>query len=165
MDKPSNADAHEPPVLSGEVMTPRRSTRTPLLRSGLTVRQERFATLVAAGSNHTSAYLSSYGPGRKKKTTIYRRAHEIAHMGKVRARVEELRAETSRNARELRMVALFHLRHEMETARSSSVRVSAARTLLRACGPAPKVAGDQKSLRAELEARLRALLPPASSDE
>jgi hypothetical protein len=163
MSKQPNTSA----ALVGE-MPPRRCTRTPTLPSGLTLRQEAFAQNVAAGANHTSAYLASYGAGCKKKTTIYRRAHEIAHLGKVQARIAELRSETSQNSQEMRMYALFQLQHEMMTARSSSARIAAARLLLRACGqPKPdqsKVVGDQKSLRDELEARLHALLPPRSDD-
>jgi hypothetical protein len=168
MDKPSNADAHEPPVLSGEVARPPRSVGGRQYRSApchgdgtMTLKQEAFCQgIVFRGLSLSDAFRGSYDVSRMKPASVHRKACELAQNVKIVARIAKLRAETSQDLRQMRTCILFQLRHEMMTARSSSARIQAAKTLLRACGPAPKVAGDQKSLRAELEKRLDALLPP-----
>ena len=57
----------------------------------LTDKQEKFAQLVFQGRNQADAYRLAYECSRASPTTVWQKASRLAAMGKVRARVNELR--------------------------------------------------------------------------
>lgn len=58
----------------------------------LTSKQEHFAQLVSSGHTYSDAYRQAYNVGAKtKKETIWRKSSEVMEVGKVSARVQELR--------------------------------------------------------------------------
>tara|TARA_R110000744_G_scaffold240701_3_gene358107 strand:+ start:3227 stop:3649 length:423 start_codon:yes stop_codon:yes gene_type:complete len=59
--------------------------------SNLTGKQEKFAQLVAMGSNLSDAYRGAYNAGNMKPTTINNKAKELEQNGKVTGRIKELR--------------------------------------------------------------------------
>lgn len=64
---------------------------------GLTDKQERFAqAFIECGENATEAYRQSYGVKTMKPETVNRKAHDVAHNGKVLARINGLRAEAAK---------------------------------------------------------------------
>ncbi len=65
----------------------------------LTVKEERFAQLLAvADISQTAAYIDAgYSPTQLRKT-LWEKASVLAHKGKVRARVEQIRATARDNA-------------------------------------------------------------------
>lgn len=64
---------------------------------GLTDKQERFAqAFIECGENATEAYRQSYGVKTMKPETVSRKAHDVAHNGKVLARINALRAEAAK---------------------------------------------------------------------
>ncbi len=56
----------------------------------LTVRQEGFSQLVAAGMNYSKAYRQAYN-SKMKGNVIWAKASELAAKKKIKARVEQLR--------------------------------------------------------------------------
>ena len=58
----------------------------------LTDKQERFAQAIADGMNQSDAYRSAYGGGAMKPAVINVKASQLMANGKVRVRVESLRA-------------------------------------------------------------------------
>ncbi len=57
----------------------------------LTVKQEKFANLVASGVDHSNAYRQTYSCDKMKLNTIHRKAHEESKHPKIQARVDQLR--------------------------------------------------------------------------
>jgi hypothetical protein len=176
-DQPK-ADAHEPSPI-GEVSTPTRTNgerhrRSAAIYGGgvLTEKQERFAQAVTFGRlNHSQAYRDTYNASKMRPSTIWVKAAEVAANGKVKGRIQELAREMAardlHDAAAMRDRVLKGLLREAEHAASASARVAAWVALGKMFDitPPPKLVGDAQSLRSELEARLRALLPPASSDD
>lgn len=60
--------------------------------SSLTPKREKFAQAVASGMNQSDAYRSAFDAGGMKPATINVKASELMADGKVRGRVDELRA-------------------------------------------------------------------------
>jgi hypothetical protein len=173
VSKPSDADAYEPPVLSGEVVTPTRTNGERHRRSaaiysnhGLTWKQNAFCeAVVFLRCNNTAAYRRSYDVSRMKNSTVWVRAAELARNSKVRVRIQELAAQELQTASDLRDFAISRLRYEALNATSDAARVRALRTLLTMSASASQSVADPKALRSELEERLDALLPHAGSDD
>lgn len=71
----------------------------PKNNAGLTVNQEVFARLVAAGLTKTESYLQAY-PNCKTENlnTVYPKASRLAKEGKVRARIEAVKKEIAEKA-------------------------------------------------------------------
>ncbi len=61
-------------------------------KSGLTDKQEAFAQSIAAGHSQSEAYRMAYNAKKMKDSTVHSKASALAANGKVRARVEELKA-------------------------------------------------------------------------
>ncbi len=66
--------------------------KNPKTKEGLTLAQEIFAKLVAAGHSQTEAYLAAY-PACKTTNlnTVYSKASHLAKLGKVQARIETIK--------------------------------------------------------------------------
>ena len=60
--------------------------------TGLTPKREKFAQAVASGMNQSDAYREAFDAARMKASSINVKASELMADGKVRVRVEELRA-------------------------------------------------------------------------
>jgi len=76
-----------------------QKAKNPKNYAGLTLAQEIFAKLVAAGYTKTEAYRAAY-PGCKTDNlnTLYPKASRLAKEGKVRARIEALQKQVADNA-------------------------------------------------------------------
>lgn len=61
----------------------------------LTAKQEKFAQLVASGSNQSEAYRASYPCIGWADETVWKRACELRKNGKVAGRISEIQAVTS----------------------------------------------------------------------
>ena len=61
----------------------------------LTKKQEDFAQAVAAGKSGAEAYRESYNAKDMLDTTVWKRASELLHHGKVAGRIKELRERVS----------------------------------------------------------------------
>ena len=61
--------------------------------ANLTKKQEEFCIHFSHSNNASEAYRLSYNAKNMKSETVHRRAHELAHNGKIRAMVEYLRNE------------------------------------------------------------------------
>jgi phage terminase small subunit len=59
--------------------------------SNLTYKQEKFAQLVAIGSNLSDAYRGAYNTAKMKPTTVNRKAKELEQNGKIKAMIKDLR--------------------------------------------------------------------------
>lgn len=57
----------------------------------LTPKQEKFAQLVASGTNQSEAYRQVYNADKMSGSTVNRQAHEVAQNSNVAARIAELR--------------------------------------------------------------------------
>lgn len=66
-------------------------------RSGLTPKREKFAQGVASGKNQSDAYRAAFNASGMKPATINVKASELMADGKVRGRVDELRAHAVEN--------------------------------------------------------------------
>lgn len=58
----------------------------------LTQKQETFAAAYVRTGNATLAFKEAFNCGKMKETTIARRAHDLVHLGKIKARLLELNA-------------------------------------------------------------------------
>lgn len=65
----------------------------------LTPKQEAFAQAYAEGCNASEAYRRAYDCTSTNINTVNRRAFEVLHNGKVKARIDELRGQTVRKHR------------------------------------------------------------------
>nr|DAR33093.1 MAG TPA: Terminase small subunit [Caudoviricetes sp.] len=76
-----------------------KTAKNPRSAAGLTLAQEIFANLVAAGYTKTEAYRAAY-PGCKTDNlnTIYPKASRLAKEGKIRARIDALQKEVAEKA-------------------------------------------------------------------
>ena len=92
---------------------------------GLTDKQERFAqAFIECGENATEAYRQSYGVKTMKPETVSRKAHDVAHNGKVLARINELRAELAKRHH----VTVDSLVRELEDARQRALGAETPQT-------------------------------------
>ncbi len=66
-------------------------TATLTQRSGLSVKQELFCLEYLATGNASEAYRRAYSTGNMAPETIGRRAHDLVHSGKIKAKLEEIR--------------------------------------------------------------------------
>ena len=64
----------------------------------LTHKQEEFCRLVVQGASLSQAYRQSHHPPNMQKKTVYEKASRLRAMGKIGARIEELRAPSVKKA-------------------------------------------------------------------
>lgn len=85
---------------------------------GLTAKQEAFCIeyVKGGGKSFSDAYRTAYSCARMKPNTINTKSSALAQNGKIRARIDELRAEASREAS---VTLADHLR-ALETLRDSA---------------------------------------------
>ena len=101
----------------------------------LTPKQEKFARLIALeGLNQSDAYRQSYNAGNMLRTTVNRKAHDLANNGKVTARVLELREPLDAQAVVNTDETLTILKGIAENGRRDSDRVAACVKILKTLG-------------------------------
>jgi hypothetical protein len=94
----------------------------------LTAKQEAFAQGIADGLGQADAYRTAYDAEGMKDSTIYSKASVLMSDGKVRARVDELKAQVAEKqlwSREMSVKALVQAYREG----SGAVKVSAVKEL------------------------------------
>jgi hypothetical protein len=94
----------------------------------LTAKQEAFAQAIADGLGQADAYRTAYDAEGMKDSTIYSKASVLMSDGKVRARVDELKAQVAEKqlwSREMSVKALVQAYREG----SGAVKVSAVKEL------------------------------------
>lgn len=63
------------------------------MENKLTAKQEKFCQCIADGMNQTDAYRSAYNSGNMSEKTVWRKAHDLIHNGKVTARITALNSQ------------------------------------------------------------------------
>jgi hypothetical protein len=168
MSDTTKPDLPEPPLV-GEV-TPPRSIGGRQYRSAschgngtLITKQEAFCQgVVFGGLSNADAYRGAYNASKMRPSTIWVKAAEVAANGKVAVRIGELAREMAavnlHDAAAMRDRVLKGLLREAEHAETASARVQAWVALGKMfdIAPPPRLVADPKSLRIELEKKLRA---------
>lgn len=104
----------------------------------LTLKQERFAILIADGLNASSSYRSTYNTKEMKPQTVWREAHRLRWNARVAQRIDQLRQahedpdRISRSSIKRRVIEA--LEALMLTSRSDMSKVKAAKILGRSVG-------------------------------
>jgi len=93
----------------------------------LTAKQEAFAQAIADGLNQSDAYRKAYGQGNMSDATINQKASRL--MGKVEARVDELKGKLEAKALWTREMSVQTLIGVIQGADKSSDIVSAVKEL------------------------------------
>jgi hypothetical protein len=94
----------------------------------LTAKQEAFAQAIADGMGQADAYRMAYDAEGMKDNTVYPKASRIMNVGKIRARIDELKAQVAEKqlwSREMSVKALVQAYREG----SGAVKVSAVKEL------------------------------------
>ena len=104
----------------------------------LTLKQERFSSLLANGLSASASYRSTYNTTDMKPQTVWREAHRLRRHARVAQRIEQLQQEhqdLSRICRSsIRRTALDALEALMMTSHSEITRIKAAKLLGRSVG-------------------------------
>lgn len=94
----------------------------------LTAKQEAFAQAIADGMGQADAYRMAYDAEGMKDNTVYPKASRMMNEGKIRARIDELKAQVAEKqlwSREMSVKALVQAYREG----SGAVKVSAVKEL------------------------------------
>jgi hypothetical protein len=94
----------------------------------LTAKQEAFAQAIADGMGQADAYRMAYDAEGMKDNTVYPKASRMMNVGKIRARIDELKAQVAEKqlwSREMSVKALVQAYREG----SGAVKVSAVKEL------------------------------------
>jgi hypothetical protein len=94
----------------------------------LTAKQEAFAQAIADGMGQADAYRMAYDAEGMKDSTVYPKASRMMNEGKIRARIDELKAQVAEKqlwSREMSVKALVQAYREG----SGAVKVSAVKEL------------------------------------
>jgi hypothetical protein len=94
----------------------------------LTAKQEAFAQAIADGLGQADAYRVAYDAEGMKDNTVYPKASRMMNVGKIRARIDELKAQVAEKqlwSREMSVKALVQAYREG----SGAVKVSAVKEL------------------------------------
>lgn len=94
----------------------------------LTAKQEAFAQCIADGMGQADAYRMAYDAEGMKDSTVYPKASRMMNEGKIRARIDELKAQVAEKqlwSREMSVKALVQAYREG----SGAVKVSAVKEL------------------------------------
>jgi len=170
---PWSADAQ--PVSAGSQVSDRGSNKPDPMSSserakyGLTTKQAAFCQAMLGGAGSASAaYRMAYGAENMKPSSVHRRAHEVLHNAKVKARLDAgyaVKEEGEQHSQATRRdFVLERLTHEAEHATSDSARVAALGLL----GKAEAMFTDRvqteevdtrtaAEIKASIEAKLKAM--------
>ena len=98
------------------------------MKGDMTPKREAFARAVASGMNQSDAYRAAFDAGRMKPSVVNVKASQLMADGKVRVRVDELRAPIAEKAQitlESHLADLKALRDDAQEARQFSAAISA----------------------------------------
>jgi hypothetical protein len=99
-----------------------------MTQTKLTAKQEAFAQAIADGLGQADAYRMAYDAEGMKDNTVYPKASRMMNVGKIRARIDELKAQVAEKqlwSREMSVKALVAAYREG----SGAVKVSAVKEL------------------------------------
>lgn len=127
----------------------------------LTAKQEKFAQLVAKGSDHSSAYREAYDTKNMKDETIWNNAYKLSNVNDVATRIDSLKEKTAKR-NEVTLdegIALIRKAAEIANGNSDASNLrGAAMDLLKAAG----LLVDKKHVKGDIN--LRELLDELDED-
>lgn len=86
--------------------------------AGLTAKQEAFCQAIVSGMSQADAYRTAYSAGRMKAETVYSKASILMADGKVRARINEIRAPVFENLQYDLKTAMQEAKEAFDVAKS-----------------------------------------------
>ncbi len=98
----------------------------------LTAKQEQFSQYIADGNDQATAYRKAYDAENMKDSTVYSKASLLMNEGKIRARIDELKAQLADQqlwTREMSRNNLINALRVAEAARSPAGMIAAIREL------------------------------------